>query len=869
MGIARYLSKLASGLSSEGVIPASKGGTGTTTGGSGGPKISSIIVTNSSYTNLDDTAVDVAGGYIKLIGSGFASGCQVLVGTVAATSVTFVSDSEVRAQVPATAAGTYIVYLVNSDGGVAIRVNGITFSTTPTWVSTSPFGGTVNQAISIQLSATGASTFSLASGSTLPSGVSLSSGGLLTGTVTGISSETTYNFTILATDAELQDSPRTFALTITVGDPFFKNVSLLLAGNGTNNANNNTIVDSSANNYTINRFGNTAQGTFSPFGENWSNYFDGTGDMLAVAPNAALDLTGDFTIELWVNLTGTGSGGFIINKGGGSNIAWASYELLVSGADIWFAASSANNGYDIGGENATGKIGSYIPGQWTHLAITRSGNVYRGFVNGVQGYTQTLALTPYTASTRGLNIGASYQTSWGVTANIYQAVTGSISNFRIVKGTAVYTTNFTLPISSLTAVTNTVLLTCQSNRFNDNSTNNFAITKYGDVNVQRFNPFSPSNAYSTSTIGGSIYFDGSGDHLNPTCPAYSLGTEWTIEFWYYATVFGGILFDSRPDNTNGLYLNMSIQTAGINLYYNAADRQISHPVTLNSWNHVAAVKRSGAIYIYHNGVQVDSFSDSNTYQVGTDRPRLSGNGGFYSAAPGNLQGYVSNLRIVPGTAVYTANFTPSTTPLTAIAGTKLLLSGTNSGVIDSSMSSNMETIGDAKISTAQSKFGGSSLYFDGTGDSLKGQPNINTFGTGNFTIEMWLYPQSAVGYQCVLFMYTAVPYIYIGINTGSTATPFMWNDANVIVGSQNFTLNTWQHWAIVRNNGIVTMYLNGTSIGSATFSGSLGDGLGTQVGTTNTGIQGFNGYIDDLRITKGVARYTANFTPPTTAHQLK
>ena len=157
------------------------------------------------------------------------------------------------------------------------------------------------------------------------------------------------------------------------------------------------------------------------------------------------------------------------------------------------------------------------------------------------------------------------------------------------------------------------------------------------------------------------------------------------------------------------------------------------------------------------------------------------------------------------------------------------------------------------------------MYFDGTGDNLRGRIGQIVFGTGNFTIEMWLYPQSAVGYQCILQIGNAAPYIFIGINTGSTGTPFMWNDANVIVGSQNFAINAWQHWAIVRNNGTVTMYLNGTSIGSASFAGSLADGAGLCIGTNNGGTQGFVGYINDFRLTKGVARYTSTFTPPTTA----
>jgi hypothetical protein len=181
----------------------------------GGPKITNLQVTDNSYTVLDDTAVDTAGGYIRITGTGFSAGCQVLINNIPATSTTFVSATEVRAQVPATAAGTYVVYLVNADGGVAIRVNGITFSATPTWVTGSALAGDVDSAISIQLSATSATTYTLQAGSTLPTGLTLSASGLISGTVTGLENDTSYSFTVVATDAENQDSPRTFTITIT------------------------------------------------------------------------------------------------------------------------------------------------------------------------------------------------------------------------------------------------------------------------------------------------------------------------------------------------------------------------------------------------------------------------------------------------------------------------------------------------------------------------------------------------------------------------------------------------------------------------------------------------------------------------------
>lgn len=200
--------------------------------GVGGPKISDVVVTNSSWTVLNDTAVDTAGGYVKLLGSGFASGCQVVVGTTQALSTSFISSSEVRVQLPAIAAGTYIVYLINPDGGTAIRVNGITFSASPVWVTDSNLGSILkNLSYSQQLTATGANTYALANGSSLPSGLTLSSSGLISGTTPNVTDDTLYTFTIIATDPELQDSPRTFTLTVQT-IVYVETQYLLVAGGG-------------------------------------------------------------------------------------------------------------------------------------------------------------------------------------------------------------------------------------------------------------------------------------------------------------------------------------------------------------------------------------------------------------------------------------------------------------------------------------------------------------------------------------------------------------------------------------------------------------------------------------------------------------
>ena len=183
------------------------------------PRVSYANVANSLYFTVDDTAVNVGGGYIVVTGANFQSGATVLIDTVQASAVTYVDSTTLRVQVPARSAATYNIYVVNPDGGTGIRVNGVTYSSEPTWVTASPLdnqnsGTTFN----VTLSATGATLYSVAAGSTLPAGTTLAANGYFSGTV-NIGSETTYSFGVVATDAENQDSSKTFNLTVTVTPP--------------------------------------------------------------------------------------------------------------------------------------------------------------------------------------------------------------------------------------------------------------------------------------------------------------------------------------------------------------------------------------------------------------------------------------------------------------------------------------------------------------------------------------------------------------------------------------------------------------------------------------------------------------------------
>ena len=207
--------------------------------------------------------------------------------------------------------------------------------------------------------------------------------------------------------------------------------------------------------------------------------------------------------------------------------------------------------------------------------------------------------------------------------------------------------------------------------------------------------------------------------------------------------------------------------------------------------------------------------------------------------------------------------------------------GTNGSttIVDSSSSPKAVTaVGDAQISTAQSKFGGSSIAFDGNGDYLTSSTNLGyeVLG-GNFTIELWARLAAAQNDMSLVSTYLFVsPSIDSGWFLRFTPTGLRFfvgsntsGDANDVLINRSFSFaqNQWYHIAVTSLSNVGRIFIDGTQQG-ATFSIATGvnSGQSLLVGAINaSGAPSlfFNGYIDDLRITKGVARYTQNFTPPT------
>jgi hypothetical protein len=641
----------------------------------------------------------------------------------------------------------------------------------------------------------------------------------------------------------------------------------------------NNYKDYSANNYTLNVVGSPTIQAFSPFvptvttPTTYSNWFNGSSGYLTIATGVAFG-AGAYTIECWFNANAFGSYYTIIGNGGTNAMT-----LSVDSATA-VKIDQTNVG------STTFTVATMALNTWHHLVVVRNAsNVTTVFVDGVRSSTGTATLSnnfSVTSKAIGFTSGGGY---WN----------GFISNLRCVVGTAVYDptqTSITVPTAPLTAISGTQLLTCQSSTFVDNSTNNYALTLTGVVQpTAASTPFPAkvdqttlNSAYSTSLIGGSAYFDGTTDFLTaPDNTAFDMSSgNFTVDFWFYATQSKNTtFFTKRTVNTN--YSPIMVQwTSGNALILYASTTGSSWTVngtsaatSLNAWHHVAMVRNSTSLVLYLDGVAVVSatltgavFTNTSPFVVGADD--AAGNLGY--------AGYIAGMRVVKGTALYTSNFAPPIAPPTPVTNTQLLLNYTNAGIYDNTAKNLFETVGTAQISTGASKYGGSSMYFNGSTSYLtKPYSPLFAFGNGNFTVECWVNTTQNAGgnYPSVVGRWSGGNSWDLRHSAGdnSNKPTFAYNDgtSNFNVASTGSTIydGLWHHLAAVRNGNTITLYVDGISVGTSSFSGTIAAATSTPltVGSTSGGGVYYTGYIDDLRITVGVARYTTNFTPPTSQLQ--
>ena len=656
----------------------------------------------------------------------------------------------------------------------------------------------------------------------------------------------------------------------------------------TDNGNNSTFLDSSSESHTITN-GSTppSQGSFSPFSAEegkWSVFLDGNGDYLYIDDSSDLEIgSSEFTMECWFFQradSGSGSNSHTLlskwDNDGRKEFILRITENSSNQVLHWLSSSDgSSNDADFYGNTVI------TNDEWHHAAATRdSSNTIRLFLDGVLQSSTASQSSTYTG-THEFMIGANG------TSGIQQYMDGFISNVRFIKGTALYTgSSYTAPTAPLTAVTNTKLLTCCSNRYRDKSSSSHFIRSsqdlaLGEPHIKPFSPFNPSEAYSASVKGGSAEFDQEQttylDITDSTDFDFGEG-DFTVEGWVYpnkvltsSSVPFALMLNGKGSNFYFGWTTYS--TKGLTIYGGTGaggvySGSVDHVPKMNGWSHIVYQRTSGNFNFYLNGTRVCNVSRSGSFPDVTGvRVGASEHYGDYE-----MGAFLSDLRVVKGSNVYSnaATLTVPTAPLTDVTNTKLLLNSTNSVFFDSTGKTNAKFFsgsGLVRSKTAVKKFGTSSAQWTGTGAYLRLnetlEPNLYEFAKGDFTVEFQLRLTNTTSTQVFIdFRDSANSNIALAVYISSSTFYFWAGSSEIAIGT--LSTNTWHHIAIVRSGSTITSYIDGTAGGTETNTNRL---LARQItiGSNWNGQYYLIGYMDELRITNGKARYTSNFTAPTEA----
>lgn len=191
----------------------------------------------------------------------------------------------------------------------------------------------------------------------------------------------------------------------------------------------------------------------------------------------------------------------------------------------------------------------------------------------------------------------------------------------------------------------------------------------------------------------------------------------------------------------------------------------------------------------------------------------------------------------------------------------------------STLASNWTTSGNAKISTSVKKYGTGSISFDGTLNTYITPTAASSnfaFGTGDFTVEYWVYANSWGDVLLANWASTTVASGYPNIYPAGSSMNWYNGSSLVVNAGSSLATATWYHVAFCRSGTTMRAFLNGSLNNSATDTANYLCASGRPLfGGYHPSQSGywFNGYVDDVRITKGVARYTSQFTPPSEFQQ--
>jgi len=597
-----------------------------------------------------------------------------------------------------------------------------------------------------------------------------------------------------------------------------------------------------------------------------SLYFDGNGDYITNTANQFQYIrgTGNWTWEGFVyplaygsssaggdvfavtniGTTGGRNNGFHINLGQDIN----SFRLISNASGTW-------------ADNLSVGTGNGPPlYAWTHMAVVREGDRISIFKNGNRVNTGT-GFSTYQFSPSAANSAGNY--ALAVQGGGSLNAPGASANF----GTGNFTAEFFVYRPNVDFASGFMLST-------GTNTNSFEL-RVGDNNCLIFHT-AGGNVFTQPTVPQNQWVHcacvRSGTHLaawiNGT-RVYS-NTNYTKNFSGDGNTYviggrgggDGLIYEANMRLSSNVYYaptSTSITPPYTGFGFSAGDRIIAgvSNVLLNNTGGTALTVRTGSPYVWPWGPATNaSYSQAANSVIG----RFSD-----ATITRDYSGYIFNPRFTQ-TAVYSASatsITVPTAPLSTDANTLEMIYGTNGQVIDATAENDWVTLGNAQISTAQSKWGGSSIYLPGTlGSYLSSVTTPNfSFGTGDFTAEGWIYFNGVSTAQG----------IFGGSDTGTWEIRWVNSDNTLRIGRLNVAFDTsfpwtpvtarWYHVAVARKSGTIRAFIDGSQIGSATNTNSYNCVGNFFVGTTDATNNPFNGYIDDARVT-AYAIYTSSFLVP-------
>lgn len=661
-------------------------------------------------------------------------------------------------------------------------------------------------------------------------------------------------------------------------DPYLSSVSLLLSMAGQNNT--TAFIDRSTSFLqAIDFYGARISSAQSKFGGT-SALFDGVDDYIDVTTSTSrYSFSGDFTVEFWTYRDATQSTYPSI-------LEFGTYQ-----DGILLRPSAGSDHVYINNVNI-GALSGIVASQWQHFAITRSGTAVYIFIDGISRMATSVSGT--INSSGALRIGASRYTTG-------QHYKGYIDEFKVIKGHAVYTTGFITPTHANDDVNiNDPYFSAVSLLMHMNGANGSA--SFIDSSTNKFNPV-PNGNVQISTAqsvfsGSSAYFDGNGDNISiGDNGALEIGNaDFTLECWINVTSLKGYQAIASKSHTasdlNGWVLTFETNNS-LAFYAGNGSWSVSLNggaiISANAWYHIAVSRNGSTWRMFVNGFQVATATSSIAISDGT-LPLYIGRYPYFPSANStqDFGGYIDELRFTKNICRYTSNFVPRTVPFydtdtssladPYFSNVSLLLhmNGTNASTTFTDSSSNACVVtryGNAQISTTQMRLGTASAYFDGTGDGLTIPSSSNfDFGAGDFTIELWAYATvlsgasrgllnkgwgASVGSWLIYYDNSSSKYSFYASSNGSS-----WDIASNVTILSSPSINRWYHIAVTRTGTLFRTFVDGIQTNNFTSSASIfvNASQNVSVGADATGTgSSFAGYIDEVRVTKGISRYTSNF----------